>query len=127
MPRRIVQVRGAHGTDDDGAQLWSRESVPPDGVVMVAAPKTFAKTYAISGYVGNPEIEPVPYSWRGAAMVSQSEPMGAMRSNSMLVPRSTCNPASLIVDGTAVPTTVSTPSSTISWTSGLSGIGPPPR
>ena len=44
MPLLIVQVRGAHGTDDDGAQLCSLANVPPDGVVTVAAPKTFEKT-----------------------------------------------------------------------------------
>jgi hypothetical protein len=44
MPRLTVQVSGVHGVDEDGAQSHSLAVVAPDGVVMVAAPKTLEKT-----------------------------------------------------------------------------------
>src|SRR5262245_5966729 len=114
MPRRMVQVFGVHGTLELGCQNQRRVSVAPVGVVMVAAPNTFEKTYGSSLYVGYPEIEPVPYSWRGAAIVFHKLPEGAILSTVMAVPISTWTAWSLMVLGTAVPGTVSTPSSTIS-------------
>jgi hypothetical protein len=52
IPRRIVQVFGVHGTDDDGCQNQRRVFTAPVGVVIVAAPNTFENTYVSSGYDG---------------------------------------------------------------------------